>query len=326
MICIHFTPADLGKITFQPAPNALLETMTSVHRLLRWRAGRASALPGTRRWHREVGSSLEDRLGVLLELLPRRPGDWMPDFLTEPIFGDINEAAELVGQTPSRQLAEDISRLAPPQRACRWVRELADGATKARQALANDIQSYFSSSLTSVWPQIQAYAVNDRALRSETLLRGGVDALFATFGTGWRWEPPTLHVPAPFTQDISLDGHGLLLIPSYFAVGPVTAAGRPDGPKILIYPMRFDDRWVGDADDLGPLLGHTRAAVLAALCIPATTSALAARAGISLSSASQHTAALRNAGLVSTTRQGISVRHTLTPLGAALLRTTTSSA
>jgi DNA-binding transcriptional ArsR family regulator len=110
----------------------------------------------------------------------------------------------------------------------------------------------------------------------------------------------------------------LLLAPSYFAIAPAVAH-LPSQCTVLTYPMYLGDRPTGSADALAPLLGHTRAAVLATLRAPATTTALADRAGVSLSSASQHTTALRNAGLISTTRQGIAVQHALTPLGAALL-------
>ncbi|GHF15388.1 hypothetical protein GCM10014715_83320 [Streptomyces spiralis] len=43
------------------------------------------------------------------------------------------------------------------------------------------------------------------------------------------------------------------------------------------------------------------------------------RVGISLPSASQHTTVLRHAGLLTTTRNGSAVLHTLSPLGEALL-------
>ena len=62
------------------------------------------------------------------------------------------------------------------------------------------------------------------------------------------------------------------------------------------------------------------AAGLASLTHPATTTETADRVGISLPSASQHTTVLRNAGLITTTRTGTAVLHTLTPLGTALLR------
>jgi DNA-binding transcriptional ArsR family regulator len=42
--------------------------------------------------------------------------------------------------------------------------------------------------------------------------------------------------------------------------------------------------------------------------------------GISLAAASQHASVLRDAGLITTHRQGSAVLHVLTPLGAELLR------
>ena len=43
-------------------------------------------------------------------------------------------------------------------------------------------------------------------------------------------------------------------------------------------------------------------------------------AGVSASAASRHATALRDAGLVTTVRNGRTVLHTLTPTGASLLR------
>jgi len=107
------------------------------------------------------------------------------------------------------------------------------------------------------------------------------------------------------------------LAPSYFTIAPAVWP-LSSQRTVLTYPMYLGDRPDGSTDALAPLLGHTRAAVLATLRVPATTTALADRAGISLSSASQHTTALRNAGLISTTRQGIAVQHALTPLEPVL--------
>jgi DNA-binding transcriptional ArsR family regulator len=69
-------------------------------------------------------------------------------------------------------------------------------------------------------------------------------------------------------------------------------------------------------DPLAAVLGTTRARVLRALADEHTTSGLARALEISPASASTHAAALREAGLVCSRRQGQSVRHTLTDLGA----------
>ena len=71
---------------------------------------------------------------------------------------------------------------------------------------------------------------------------------------------------------------------------------------------------------LAALVGRYRAAVLRTIADGCTTTELADRVGISLATANQHVSVLRDAGLITTHRQGNSVLHVLTPLGAELLR------
>lgn len=314
---LHFTPADLRQITLAPGPIPLWEIVVSVHRL------RLPATVGPRHrfglngWEREVGRGLRARAGVLLDLIP--PHDYLPDFLLQPSTGDLAEGIELATRAPIAQISADLSTLAAHREAGRWSFELASDAPRARQTLARDLRRYFDSSVASRWPRIQADGLADRALRAETLLRGGVDALLATLDPQWHWQPPVLRIPFPGAWDVDLGGRGLVLVPSYFILGPLLME-QPDGPTVLAYPIYRGEQPVSAADTLGPLLGRTRAAVLAALRDPATTTSVAERVGVSLASASQHAAVLRNAGLVSTVRMGGAVLHTLTPLGSTLLR------
>ncbi|WP_225801542.1 helix-turn-helix domain-containing protein, partial [Streptomyces sp. NK15101] len=79
----------------------------------------------------------------------------------------------------------------------------------------------------------------------------------------------------------------------------------------------------GAADGEGALvgvLGRTRAELLRDLTAPRTTTELARRLGVSNATASAHAAALRAAGLLTTTRTGRSVHHAPTPLGELLTR------
>ncbi|MEU2794301.1 winged helix-turn-helix domain-containing protein [Streptomyces sp. NPDC007100] len=71
---------------------------------------------------------------------------------------------------------------------------------------------------------------------------------------------------------------------------------------------------------MASLLGHTRAEILRRLTDPHTTTALARHLNLSAPTISTHTTALRNAGLLATTRTGRSVTHTRTALGALLAR------
>ncbi|WNO76814.1 winged helix-turn-helix domain-containing protein [Streptomyces sp. AM8-1-1] len=302
---LHFLPADLRRITLAPGPDPLTETVLAARR-------RYAPLHGSR-------SSETDgttRPGVLHGLLGAR--DYLPDFLLQPEATDLPTALDLVGRISGARLAAEVAPLPATPGTARLHGELASGTPEARRALIEDLRHHHTAVLP-LWPRTRAAVAADRALRAETLMRGGVDALLATLGTHWRWRPPTLHIPWRGTYDVPLCGRGLLLVPSCATDTP-TLMYRPEDPAVLVYPVRLTDPPAHSADVLGPLLGRTRAAVLSALRVPATTTAVAERAGVSPSSASEHATVLRNAGLVTTTRTGVSVLHALTPLGEDLLR------
>jgi DNA-binding transcriptional ArsR family regulator len=92
------------------------------------------------------------------------------------------------------------------------------------------------------------------------------------------------------------------------------AAGRGTAGRADAADARGCDR------RLTALLGRTRARVLVALGNCGTTGELAVRLDVSAPTASAHVTALRDAGLVLSHRTDGRVLHTLTPLGAALLR------
>ncbi|MER6977227.1 ArsR/SmtB family transcription factor [Streptomyces carpinensis] len=318
---LHFTSADLRKINLM-APGTLEEMAFSMRSLRAGPTGGQVRRPGLEQWHRRTRTGAAARAGVLFDLVPRE--GFLPDFLSQ-LSDDLDTSVALAAQTPTAQLAADIAQLTGSTHTNHRLRELAEGTSAARQGLAADLRHYFSSCLADLWPQVQAGAAADRALRAETLMRGGVDGLLATLGTRWLWEPPILHIPSSRASDVDvpLCGWGLVLVPSYFG-GPALLY-RPERPTVLTYPMSAGEPPTGASDALGPLLGRTRAAVLAAIRHPAATTTVAERVGISLPSASQHATILRNAGLITTTRTGSAVLHTLSPLGEALLHGDTAT-
>jgi DNA-binding transcriptional ArsR family regulator len=112
-------------------------------------------------------------------------------------------------------------------------------------------------------------------------------------------------------------------MPSLFWRGTPLRGAHPDGSLLLVYsaltPLPLVPPPDAAADPLAALLGHTRAQVLHVLAHPHTTGGLARRLGISAATASGHAKTLRAAGLVTTARDGKSVQHTCTSLGARLL-------
>jgi DNA-binding transcriptional ArsR family regulator len=161
------------------------------------------------------------------------------------------------------------------------------------------------------------------------VLDGGAEGILQNLGPNLRWQHPVLHSAYPEDRDLYLNGRGLLLVPSYFCWGnPVTLRDTTLDP-VLYYALSHEPHHTALTGDLGSgaplatLLGRTRAAVLRATATGATTGELARAAGVSASSASQHATALRDTGLIVSHRQAAFVHHTLTPLGAALLRANT---
>lgn len=312
---IRFGPADLARVTVAAAPDVLLETALSVRHLATPPSGPAAHRGELAAWRRAVKPGLAARAGILARLVP--PAGYLPDFLYQPTARDAVTAAELAAQTPTPQLASDLDPLhtaAGPSA----TRELAQGSTAARRRLVEDLTRYHRSSLAPLWPAVLNVAAADRALRSETLLRGGVEALLATLQPGWRWSPPDLLVPFATSHTVELCGRGLHLMPSYFASSAMLIYD-PAAPTVLVRPLPVTDTATPPGDVLGALLGRTRAGVLASLATPAGTTALAERAGVSVATASEHATVLRAAGLITTVRDGSRVLHTLTPLGEALL-------
>lgn len=93
-------------------------------------------------------------------------------------------------------------------------------------------------------------------------------------------------------------------------------------PPTIIYPARgIAALWqppAGTDSDLADLIGTTRARLLNSLAEPASTTGLAARCGLPLSTTSEHLTILRTNGLITTTRTGRYLHHQRTPLGISL--------
>lgn len=119
---------------------------------------------------------------MLVELDPPQGG--LFDFFVQPFTPGLRAGLDLAAATPTQELADEIALLPRRTRDRPRLRELADGTSTGRNLFANDTLRYFDSSLTALWPQMQAAAAAERALPAETLLSGGVDAMLATLVPG----------------------------------------------------------------------------------------------------------------------------------------------
>jgi DNA-binding transcriptional ArsR family regulator len=345
---VHFGELDLARLRMAIRPDALWETVLSFHRL---REHRVATVYGE--WRSLARNRLNGEARLLAPLIPSR--GYFPDFLT-PAEGGIGRdtGIEAMRATSQARLHTEISRL-PAARLPGWIRDLGQGERRSLDRLTTALTSYHQAAIAPYWPRLQARIEADRAVRGRALLDGGADGLLASLPPTMRWRPPVLEVDYPVDRDLELGGRGLLLQPSFFCRRTPVTLYDPDLRPVLVYPVEHAPRPVPPrspgpqvrpakaprtrpapttgpgptrapgpgpraAQSLSKLVGQTRSAVLQGVGGGCTTSELARRVGVSIASASQHASVLRDAGLVLTLRRGSAVLHTLTPLGAALLR------
>ena len=314
-------PGDLLALRFATSP--VWETSQAVRSLAR----RAS--PHQRPWLAtvsEVVRSLD--LGPLLAVNP--PRGYTPDFLTPPPMSATPRFADQLAQiraTPPEQARTELERCraglsAPADREA--VDELlADPAAVA--VLAEHLERVWRAILEPYWPRVSELLRADIVHRSQALAGRGLGRVLEQLDPAVRWTGTAIVIERPGPdEDVEPDPRGIILMPSaYTWPTVVVVTDRPWQPTI-VYPARGIGRlWRAPEPApaaLARLLGPTRAAILIALESPTSTTALAARFAMSPSGASRHLVALREAGLLASTRHRHEVRYARTRLGAALVR------
>lgn len=322
MLRFHFTSEDLTRVRVATEPHALWEIAVSLHRLQTQEGRWAYA-----HWFRTSRASLR-RTGLertvktfLLPLFPR--AGYFPDFLTPPEGTQgLDAGLEAVLATPYERVVREVEALTRVVGAPAWVRRLAE--QDMREQLVGALRAYHRAVIAPHEQRIQECLHAERARHAHTLFHAGTEGVLTGLGPTISWRPPVLEIdPYPDHRDVHLDGRGLLLIPSYFCWHAPVALADPGLPPVLLYPLHHLPATTPHAGSppLNVLLGPTRAAILRASATGSTTTEAARRAGVTPTTASHHTAVLRDAGLITSHRHANTVLHTLTPLGAALLRT-----
>ncbi|MGW0459895.1 ArsR/SmtB family transcription factor [Streptomyces tendae] len=295
MLRIHFTAQDLTRIRLRPTLGPVAETVFALGML--GRTGSASQV----RWRNQLSWHL------------RRPTP-LTQLLT---------AAQRRVQAPGDLLCLIDRSAAADDSALR-------SAGLSRRDAATEITQVWRSALEPYASRMHARLAAECDARGRITMTGGVDRLFSTLHSRIAWKSPVMEIPAP-PREVFLDGQGLLLVPSLF-LSPhqpaVLIGAEPEtGQPALVFAAPAGapaaiGLWDSPADSsqaLSALVGRTRAAALRALTSSCTTSQLAELLGISSAGASQHTAILRESGLITTLRNRNTVLHTVTPLGMALL-------
>ncbi len=318
---IHFTTEDMLRTRIAPTLGPLAETIFG----LRLLCCAKSNPPGLAPWQNQARGRLNPRMRPLAALGPH--GALGVDLWTLTGEAATIEAGleALVAMRPEHVRTE-LEILNGDTALPAWAWQLTDHDPSARRLLADSAKATYHALLEPVWPRVRNHLHAESAARGRAIIDGGVERLFTTLHPRIRWSAPVLEVGMKSESTIRLGGRGIVLVPSLF-IGErfvlLTDIANEETPPKLVFPAPMADP-LGSATGkrhgaLANLLGHNRATVLSRIADGCTTSELARRAGVSLAAASQHATVLREAGLITTRRDGGAVFHSLTALGAELL-------
>ncbi|WP_084195158.1 ArsR/SmtB family transcription factor [Streptosporangium amethystogenes] len=190
--------------------------------------------------------------------------------------------------------------------------------------IAEALETVWELLIKDDWPRFRAVLEQDIAQRANRLATIGWSAAVEDINSGFRWctspEGEHLEIRGHGEGRYSLDGDGLLFVPSIFA--PVALQLERPWPRSVVYPARGVatlGETSGAIGGLEKLIGTSRAALLRALGVPSTPTQLVARLEMSLGGVGDHLAVLRSAGLVSRARTGRSVLYRRSPAGDQLI-------
>jgi Family of unknown function (DUF5937)/Helix-turn-helix domain len=314
---------DLTMSRFALSP---LWELTHALRLLAAPPGESLLRPWLARAHDRYRTlAREADVGVILTLMPPA---WGADFITPVPAGvstSIGDLLDQVRSTPVEQAHREVdAALRRQPRVDPRVRQILTG-DRVTGYVADVLAAAWQALLEPEWPTLRAILERDVVYRAGQLVSRGWAAALGDLHPELSWEQGRI-VLSRMTdiEDTALGGRGLLFVPSVF-IWPKLALGLdPPWPPSLIYPARgVAALWerpsrARPGTALDRLLGPSRAAILAALEEPASTTQLVATLGQSLGAIGDHLAVLREAGLISRARSGRSVLYRRTPVGDAL--------
>ena len=316
------SPDDVLAVRFASSP--VWETQAAVRTFVVSRE-RSPHLP----WQRLVAPRLE-RLDLAPLLAVQPPRGVVPDFLTPPprtARPRLRDQLDEIRATPPAQVAHELELCRATVKEERYLcllDEFLAQPARARDLLADRIHETWLELIAPFWVRISTLLDRDIEQRSRMLARHGLRRVLDELHPRIRWTKRGLWCVDRSGRTVEIDERGLVLMPSAYMWPKIAAIVDEPWLPTIAYPVRgIADLWRAPSappDALARLLGRTRALVLAGLDEPLSTTALAAMLELSPAGASRHLLALRDAGIVSSTRQGHEVRYRRTALGSALLR------
>ncbi|MFE6997290.1 DUF5937 family protein [Microbacterium sp. NPDC057659] len=317
----RLSPGDIQAVRFGVSPGH--EFAHAVRVLLR-----PAEHPLQWGWLKQVRDSVPREPFSLLAQVIGADG-YMPDFLTTDARWDLTPADEVAALrvAPLPGILVDLGKMIQRSSGERQqaLRRMRADPERARALIADAWEQVWDAALAPVWPQLERMLRADIAVRARTVTADGLAAMAGELHRSVRWSDGAVRVQLRrHSEDVDCRGSGLVLVPSVMSSWGCMVLTEPPAQPTLFYPARgVTAGWARDSADLaqslGALVGPVRAGILLQAHVPRTTSQVAADAGIAVSTASHHLTVLRDAGLLTSSREGNRMLHLRTPLGEGLV-------
>ncbi|MEU1045698.1 DUF5937 family protein [Streptomyces sp. NPDC005897] len=318
---LHFDEDDYLNCRFAHSP--LWETQAVAH-LLKRPDRQAYQRPWLRRTRRQAAAMDLTPLWLLMPQRGLTPG-WLCPPPASPAATFEEEIALVRAADPGAARKDALRSLRTTPGAAAAARDRGWLRSPARMVreVSDALEQIWTRLVEPDWPRLRALLEADIAFRTRQLAEHGLGELLPGISDHCAWQPGTLTVQGRADCERHLGGQGLVLMPSVFIWPHVIGTFEPPWQPTLAYPARgIVSLWAEPAVQAGAaltrLLGRGRAAILAALDTPSSTTGLARRLDLAPSSVSSHLSVLRDAGLLTARRHGRHVLYERTGLGDTL--------
>jgi DNA-binding transcriptional ArsR family regulator len=271
---------------------------------------------------------------LVLQLLAMKSGD-RPDFLTPAPPAskdgmDLRAELDTVRATPASVIAEDLSGYRFHSR-MRELVALSEGDQQVKDRVAAGLEQIHRMAFGSDWDAAEASLLAEVTRRSTDLAYLGLEHVLSGLHPRVSFKLGVLTVHSDrIDANIEGTGNGLVFVPSVVASKRLSLKINSRDPIVVVYPIaaakpsgRPAARPVRPVEQrLRSIVGYSRGSIMLALLAEPrlSTSELARRCGIAVSSASEHTTALREGGLIHSRRERNRMLHTLSAVGIQLAR------
>jgi DNA-binding transcriptional ArsR family regulator len=266
---------------------------------------------------------VRDRLDLdtLLALTNERL--WTPDFLTPAPCSPLTRFEEemaLLARTPGAVVADGLAAV---HGAGALPASLRGSPESVLTRILEALDGYWQLCFSGYWPRMRAVLEGDVTYRGREIARRGLAGMFSGLSK-WVWfadDVVTVRLHADLSYTRATTG-GLTLMPTTWATVVATPISA-DEPPLIMYAARGAGTLSETPPQPAPgalagLLGATRAGLLMQLAVPASSTELGVRLGVTTPAVNQHLRALHAAGLLARTRHGRSVLYGRSELGDRL--------